>query len=207
MATANAGGMIARIKAILLTPKAEWSRIDPEPASVAGIMKAWVVPLAAIGPVAMLIGALVFGYSAFGVTYRPAVAPTVALAVVQYLLTLLGVFVAAHVVNALAPSFGGRKDLVQAMKVAAYGSTAGFVAGVFQIVPALGVLGILGLYNLYLVYTGLPVLMRAPKEKAIGYVLVTILVMLVIYAVIGALAGALTAAFVTPTTPLLYDRP
>lgn len=201
MATANPGGIIGRIKAILLQPKAEWAVIDTEPASTGSIMTTWVVPLAAIGPVAALIGAMVFGYSFFGVTYRPPIVSAVTTAVVSYVLALVGVYVFALVINALAPSFGGQQNQVQALKVAAYGSTAGFLAGIFGIVPGLGILGILGLYNLYLIYTGLPVLMKAPQEKAVGYVVVAIIVMIVIYVVVGAVAATTTGAFMPRPAP------
>ena len=35
----------------------------------------------------------------------------------------------------------------------------------------LAILAVLGLYSLYLLYLGLPMLMRAPEEKALGYLL------------------------------------
>ena len=51
----TSNSLIERCKNILLKPKEEWARIDPEPATVSGLMTGWVVPLAAIGPVAGLI--------------------------------------------------------------------------------------------------------------------------------------------------------
>src|SRR5258708_6833730 len=60
MATNPPSGMIGRIRAILMEPKAEWPRIDAEPSSVGGVFMGWVVPLAAIGPVAQLIGWFLF---------------------------------------------------------------------------------------------------------------------------------------------------
>ena len=45
-------------------------------------------------------------------------------------------------------------------------------------------LGILGVYSLYLLYLGLPVLMKSPKEKALGYTLVVVLAAIVL---LGAL--------------------
>ena len=46
--------------------------------------------------------------------------------------------------------------------------------GRFSLLPVLSVLTILGLYSLYLFYLGLPVLMRTPPERAIGYVFAVI---------------------------------
>jgi hypothetical protein len=203
MATANTGGLVSRIKNILLTPKAEWQVIDGEPATIGGLMTGYVVPLAAIAPVATIIGLTVFGYQALGVAYRPSMNFIIATAVIGYVLALVGVWVNAQVISALATSFGGQPNTVQAMKVAAYGSTAGYLAGIFNIVPSLSMLAILGLYNLYLVYTGLPVLMKSPPEKSIGYIVVTIIVMLVLYMVMGAVAGSIALAVAPPVMPIV----
>ena len=185
--------LVSRVKNILLTPKAEWARIDAERATTASIYAPYVLLLAAIGPVAALVGGQVFGYGAFGVSFRPTLVGGLVTAVVGYGLALVGVFVLALVIDALAPKFGGAKNRIQALKVAVYSSTAAWVAGVFQIFPPLGFLGILGLYSLFLLYLGLPVLMKAPKEKAMGYTVVTVIVAVVLWIIIGAVSGALTS--------------
>src|SRR5262249_20392155 len=51
----------ARIRGILLEPRKEWPLIAAEPTTPASIYTGWVLPLAAIGPVAHLIGFSVFG--------------------------------------------------------------------------------------------------------------------------------------------------
>ncbi|RSY80952.1 YIP1 family protein [Sphingomonas koreensis] len=190
----TSSNLIERIKNILLKPKEEWERIDAEPATVGGLMTGWVVPLAAIGPVAGLIGGLVFGYGGmFGITIRPSVTMAVTGAVISYLLALLCAWLFSKIIDALAPSFGGQKNPVQAMKVAAYSGTAAYLAGVFQIIPALGILGLLGLYSLYLLYLGLPRLMKAPADKAMGYTIVTVVVAIVLFLVVSVVTGALTS--------------
>lgn len=202
-------GMVARIKGILLSPREEWAKIDAEPATTQGIMTGWVLPLAAIGPLAALIGSLAFGYSAYGVHYYPSLTLALVGAVSRWVLAVVGVYVLALVIDALAPSFGGQKDSLRALKVAAYGSTASFLSGIFAIVPALAWLGILGLYSLYLIYLGLPALMRAPQEKAMGYVVVTILVAIVLSAVAAVIVGQVTAMFMpaVPFGTITYTPP
>ena len=188
--------LIERVKGMLLTPKAEWPRIDAEPATIADIYKSHVIPLAAIGPVATLIGGQVFGHGAFGITYRPSILSAVVTAVVGYVLTLVMIYVFSLVIDALAPQFGGTKNKLSAFKVAAYGATAGWVAGIFGLIPALGLIGLLGgLYSLYLIYLGLPVLMKAPEDKAVGYTVVVVLAMIV---------AALTVSLVTAPIALLF---
>lgn len=189
-----------RARDIILKPKEEWGVIDAEPATVGGIFTSYVLILAAIGPIAMLIGQQVFGWSALGISFKPPIAYSLSLAVVSYVLALVGVYVMALIIDALAPSFGGTKDQVKAFKVAAYSATAGWLAGIFQIVPALSFLGIVGLYSLYLLWLGLPRLMRVVQDKAVGYVVVVILVQIVIYGIVIYLASRLVLAFVPMST-------
>jgi hypothetical protein len=43
---------------------------------------------------------------------------------------------------------------------------------------------------LYLLYLGLPVLMKAPEEKALAYTVLVILAALVLFLVVGLVAGS-----------------
>lgn len=52
---------IDRVKNICLTPGKEWAVIADEPASVGGLITAYVAPLAAVGAVAGFIGGSVVG--------------------------------------------------------------------------------------------------------------------------------------------------
>ena len=181
--------LLDRVKNILLNPREEWRVIDAEPTTPAELYKEYIIPLAAIGPVASAIGSLVFGYHAFGMSYRPPIGTVLSSTIVTYLLTLGGVYVLALIIDALAPHFGGTGNQIQALKVAAYSSTASWVAGIFGLIPALSWLGILGLYSLYLLYLGLPVLMKAPEDKAAGYTAVVVIAAIVLFLVIGLVAG------------------
>jgi hypothetical protein len=173
--------LMQRVKGILLSPASEWSRIEVEPATIQGLYAGYVCILAAAAVLARLIGSLVFGYGLFGVVYRPTVIGAVVSAVVSYVLALVGVFILALVVEALAPTFGGQKNRVQAFKLAAYAGTAGWVAGLFGLYPPLSPLIVLGsLYGIYLLYLGVPILMKAPADKALGYTALTVVVAILI---------------------------
>lgn len=200
MATNPTGGttsLVERVKNILMTPKTEWPRIDAEPATIGGIYRNYAMILAAIPPVAGAIGLLLFGFSMLGITYRPSPQFVIGSAVVQYVLSLVGLYVLAMIIEALAPTFGGVKDRVKAFKVCAYSSTAGWVAGIFGLIPQLAWLALIGgLYGLYLLYLGLPVLMKVPADKAVGYIVATIVAAIVVYLVVGMIAASLIGAFV-----------
>ncbi|HTL04756.1 MAG TPA: Yip1 family protein [Gemmatimonadales bacterium] len=181
--------LVDRVKAILLMPKHEWGVIDSEPATVGSLYSGYAIPLAAIGPLAQFIGFSVIGVSVLGSSLKVPMGTSLTWALVQYCGNLVGVFVLALIIDALAPSFGGQKNQIQALKVAVYSSTAAWIAGIFAIIPALSVLGILGLYSFYLLFLGLPLLMKSPQEKAIGYVVVSVIAAAVVFIVVGALAN------------------
>lgn len=183
--------LIGRVKRLLLTPSTEWDRIDAEPATIRGLYVGYVCILAAIPPIAGVIGGQLFGHGLFGISMKPSLVSAIVGAVVTYGMTLLSVFLLALIIDALAPSFDGQKNRVQAFKVSAYTGTAGWTFGVLNIFPPLGFIVLLaGLYGLYLLYLGLPKLMKAPKEKAFGYTAVTILCAIVLFIVVGAISGA-----------------
>jgi Yip1 domain len=188
-------GLITRVKNILLQPAAEWDVIDNEPAEVGGLYKNYVMILAAIGPVAALIHSLAFGNSFLGITYRPSIMAAVSTAVFSYVITLVGVFVLAMVIDALAPNFGATKNRIQAFKVAAYAGTASWVAGIFGLIPGLGFLSILGFYSLDRLYLGLPKLMKAPADKAMGYTVVTVIAAVVVSLLAGAVVAPVVGLF------------
>lgn len=180
--------LVARVKGILLAPKTEWGVIDTESTTVRSLYTGYIMPLAAIPAVAGFIGMTLLGYNVLGTTFRYPMSAGIQQAVLMYVLSLVGTYVLALIINALAPNFGGQKNQIQALKVAAYSSTASWVVGIFAILSSLAVLGILGLYSLYLLFLGLPRLMKAPDEKAMLYTVVVIIGAIAVFILVGALS-------------------
>lgn len=179
--------LVSRVKGILLTPKAEWATIDTESATVGSLYTSYIIPLAAIPPICTFIGMSLVGFNLLGVSVRWPVTLGLESALVRYVLSLASTYVLALIIDALAPNFGGQKNQIQALKVAAYSSTAAWVAGVFALLPVLGILGILGLYSFYLMFLGLPALMKSPEDKAAGYTIVVVVCAIVLFVVVGAI--------------------
>jgi hypothetical protein len=183
--------LIQRVQDILLKPKDTWPAIAQETSSVGSIYSSYLVYLAAIPAIATFIGLSLVGVGGFGFGLRIPIVTGLVNMVVGYVLSLVMVFVLALIVDALAPTFGGTKNQVAALKVVAYGSTAGFVGGIFSLLPTLAVLGLLAaLYSIYLIYTGLPTLMRCPPEKAGAYTAVVIVCGIVLGLLIGVVSAA-----------------
>ena len=183
--------LLERIKKILMQPREEWPRIATEPETIASLYTSYIIPVAGFAVLCAFIDNLT-GFTLFGVTHKPTYGEAVTSAVWQFGLQLGGVFVMSLILGYLAPLFGGRNDRLNALKLAAYAATAGWLANVFLLVPWLGFLTLLGLYSLYLIRTGAPALLAVPDNKALpltaAFVGVGIGLSLVVFGVLQAVA-------------------
>jgi len=162
-----------RIKNILLAPKAEWTKIDAEPATTQSIFTGYVMVLAAIAPVLIVVMSL---------------GRAILVAIGQYVIGLAMTFVLAIIVDALASSFGGTKNLVKSLALVAYSWTSVWIAvGIGAIIPTVaGLLWIAAvIYAFYTLYLGAPILGRASAEKAVGFTVVIVLCSIALAVVLG----------------------
>jgi len=186
--------IVARVQGILLKPKEEWEKIKGESLTVSQMFTSYVVILAAIQPVAQFIGLSLIGRSIpVRGLYRYGVGRSFLYAVFLYALSLVSVYVLGIIINALAPTFSSKQNQENAMKIAVFSMTPVWVAGIFYLFPFLGILAFVGsLYGIYLFYLGFDAtIMETPKDKVIGYVVVSIVVATILMAVVWAVLGAI----------------
>lgn len=175
--------LIDRVKNILLTPQKEWHVINSEPGNTASITTTYILPLTLIGVFAAFIG---FGFLGVGIgVFKIAgVAWGIKMALGYAIRSILGVFIMAFIIDALASNFESEKNFDKSFQVAAYSATAGLVGGIFLIIPALSILVLLAsLYGLYLLYLGLPILKKTPADKAVSYFVVVLVVSLIVWVI------------------------
>jgi Yip1 domain len=182
--------IIARAKAILVTPKTEWPVIAQEPATVGDIYRNYIVVIAAIPAIFEFLKMSVLG-GPFGIRFGMGMGLTSM--VVRYVLFLVFAYVMALIIDVLAPTFGGQKDRAQALKTVAYAATASCVASIASILPwglylLIALAGVV--YTVYLLYLGLPHTMKSPADKAAGYTAVAIIVAIVVQIVLSAVVGS-----------------
>ena len=186
--------IVERVKNILLTPKTEWDVIAAEPTVPKQLFMTYVLPLAAIAAIAGFISMSLIGMTLLGVTSRMPIVWGVVMLVYNLVMAVVLVFALGFIIDALAPSFGGQKNLNQAIKVAAYSCTPVWVGAIFNIIPFIGWLFafLLALYALYLLYLGLPRLMKNPEDKTIVYELVVVVIAIVVNIVIFTIGGMIS---------------
>ena len=177
--------LIDRAKNIIVAPVKEWDVIATEIPDTGKIITGYVLPLAGAAAAAAFIGYGLIGVDA-GFFRVKGVNWGIYQAVTVLVSALVGVFVSAAVIDALAPTFGSEKNFPRSVQLVAYAYTPAWIGGLLAILPAIALIGALfGLYGLYLLYLGLPIIKKTPADKHIGYFVVSLLTIIAVYFVIG----------------------
>src|SRR5471030_485192 len=93
--------LVERVKNIILQPKSEWLVIERESGDAGYLFPNYVCILAAIPVVCSFIGTSIIGFGEF----RIGIVSGLIHAIVVYVLTLVGVFIVAYVIDYLAGVF------------------------------------------------------------------------------------------------------
>ncbi len=182
-------GLFGRMKGMLFAPRAQWALIATEITPTRRIYINYIVPLA-------LLDALVaYLHVTSGAVHVPFSGAMITASLV-FGFGLLGIFLVALIINAVAPFFGAVSDRRLASAIAAYASTPIWLATVFVPFPTLWApLQVLAVsWHTWLLYLGLRLLMKAARDRVLGYattvVLCTILLEIVFAIASTALGGA-----------------
>ncbi len=185
----NTMDLTTRVKSILLQPAQEWRKIAAESTDVGALLSDYAGPLSAISALCGWIGGSIVGYG----FVRVGLVRGFVNAVVTWVFGLVGCWLAAMVIERLAPTFGSRGNTAQALKLVVYASTPVWIAGVLRLIPPLTVLSLIAaLYGLYLFYIGLPAVMHTPADKVIPYMAVSAVAVILVVIVFGFFASAIT---------------
>ncbi len=183
--------LFERVFDILTRPTETWPELKHQPDSVRSLYLSYAALLAAIPAIAHILGATLIGIAVLGIRYRAPLSGAFGYAAASYALSLADAYVLALAVNALAPKFDSMKNFTNALKLSIYSATPYWIAGALFVFPVLSPLAfLLAAYRFYLLFTGLPVLMNAPRERRPLY-LVFIIVISVCISVISAIIASM----------------
>lgn len=185
--------LVDRAKNIIVSPRSEWDAIAADPTPTPQLITGYVLPLAAIAALAGFIGMSLIGQSIpFVGHFRFGIGWGLAMAVFNVVMAVVMVFVLGFIIDALAPTFGGQKNLPQAMKIAAYSFTPVWLVSILTILPLLGILVLVGVvYALYLLYLALPRLMKSPADKNAGYTALVVVCAVVVGFIVNLIGSGL----------------
>ena len=198
--------IVDRVRGILLKPADEWAIIAKEPATVSGLFTGYAMILAALPAIATILASGVLGVGSDAMAMAgmsTGLVDTIIRTALGYAVGLGMLYVMALIVNAVSPSFNGKSDLVQSLKLMTYASTPSWVIGIVTpflaaapLIVLLISIGTLG-FIVYLIYLGLKPVLAVPQEKVAGFTVVIVLVYVVMVIVVaavvlGLLAGSLS---------------
>ncbi len=190
---------ISNAKDVLLSQNAEWTRVMSEENDKQSLLRYGMV-LITIAYALLFVLSLLFssgmgGFVAFSTTY------IITTVVIQFALGIASLYFIPTILAALAPSFGGKNDSLNALKLFVFAATPSWIGMALSRVPILGILAAIagGIFAIYLFWQHVAEAMTIPADKKVGYVIVSVVVLAVIFFVIGAI-GAGIAAMVSPVS-------
>ena len=202
--------LVARVRGLMTKPKDELPKTIAEAGDFKSLLP-YVLVLVSVGALSQFISAgiigkyvppqVVFGMKIGGGWFRSPIASLVG----AVLSVGIGVGVwwfFGFILNALAPSFGARKDDAAALKIAAWTATPIWLAGALALcgsVPYVGwiaTVAVVGgvVYGVLIGMWGLPLLMGTPESKAPGHILAAMGITLAVTAVVWFVVFGLVIA-------------
>lgn len=157
-------------------PDKEWDAIRKEHSAPRRLYVTYVLILALIGPICAYISTAHFGWTVGNERLiKLTEISAFQLSLLTYLAILAGVFALGYAINWMAKTYGAQEehDRSSALALASYSCTPLFLAGFALLYPVPWFNAMVFLaaaaYGAYLMYDGLPIVMRIPKDQAIMY--------------------------------------
>jgi hypothetical protein len=177
--------MIGQAKNILFNPKGTMEKLKSETVSMMDI----IIYLALVGAPTFL--GILLGYGFFWLGgFGGLLGYAFAMAIITYILSIVGIIIFGFILNALAGNFKSVKNKMQAMKLVSFAATPWLLLGIVNIYPAAALIALLGgIYGLYILYLGLPILMETPKEQQMTYFIIGLIVYIVVMGLVWWLSS------------------
>jgi hypothetical protein len=184
--------VVDQVKNLLINPKGTMLKLRDKQVTMMDI----IIYLAMIAVPTFLGILLGYGFFSGGV-YGNLLGNAFAMAIITYILTIIGVIIFGFILNALARNFRSKQNKMQALKLVSYAATPWLVLGILNIYPPAGLIALLGgIYGLYILYVGLPIFMRTPKDQEIPYFIIGLIVFIVVMVLIWWLNSFIWAQLV-----------
>jgi len=187
--------LLSRAASIVARPRPTWVAIAQERTPPLRLYIGYIVPLAAIGPLATFVAMHVVGVRISRVAlYRASVSESLLEAAMSFVYALAGAAIIAAMLDLLAPLFGASRSFARAMRITAYAYTPAWLAGALLAYPPLQALQLVALcYALYLLAFGVHAVMGVTQRAAGLYAAAAILGAVAVGFGLGALGAGLQA--------------
>jgi hypothetical protein len=162
---------IRHMMGILYHPKKEWEMIKNEHYSATHVFISQISILAAIPAISLFIGTTQIGWSIAGGEFiKLHTSSAIMAAVAFYFAMWVAVGVIAYAIRWMEKTYGGNAAYEDCLLLTTFTATPMFLAGLSGLYPMLwlNVMVVLAAltYSIYLLYTGVPVIMQIPEDRA-----------------------------------------
>ena len=162
--------ILTHVWGLFCHPDREWEAIGAEPCTIGNCYLRHVLALAALPAVSALIGSTQVGWQiGVGSAIKLSVPSALIIAAVFYVAMLVAVVTMGEFIHWMAGTYGAETSIERCVVLSAYTATPLFLAGVLTLYPLLWLNMLVGLlalaYTIYLLYLGVPIVMRVPKEQ------------------------------------------
>lgn len=174
-------------KDVLTNPHECWDGIKARQESQLEILRKYLAPLAAVGPLCGFVGGFIGGSFSFGGALLGLIFGFVVQIIVAYLY--------GYIIEFLAPTFAGSCSRLDAFKLAVYSATPSYLVGVLYLLPSVSlhrIGSLIALYSLYIFYVGVEKMTTVPADRRVVFCIATIVCAVVVVALLGmvfAIAG------------------
>ena len=199
---------VRHLTSLVADPDAAWASIADERHSLVGTLVGHVMLLAPIPSAAFFYGVTQVGWTLPGgdTVFRMTTDSTAIIIALFYLAMVAGTAGLGFIVHWMSRTYGSDASLTDAITLAAYTNTFLFLAGALGLKPLLWLdltIGTLvACHAVYLLYTGIPHLMRVPKERGYLFASAALAVALVMFI---SLMGATVMAWELGAMPEFTD--
>jgi len=188
---------------VMYHPKEEWKLIREEHYSTLRCYTSHMVYLAAIPPLAAFIGTTQIGWSVTGGEFvKLTAASALPIAIAFYCALLVGAGVMGWFVHWMEKTYGSRSSFDDCMVLTTFTATPLFLAGLAALIPVLWFDVLIGMaavgYTVHLLYTGVPVIMKIPEDRAFFFSSSILTVGLVVLVGMLAVTAVLWGTVMTP---------
>lgn len=187
---------VARVLQLFVDPISAWSALHQSKPGLLSVLAFHTIPFALIPVVAGWYGTTHVGWQVGGsevVTLSQESASNIS--ILYYIAMLAGVVTVGWMIRWMSITYGASPSLSECMMLASLSATPLFLIGALQAYPVLWINLLAGLpalaYTLFLFFTGVPVVMEIPPERAflfscavLAFGLVTLVAMLAVTALL-----------------------
>ena len=182
---------LSNAKEIVLHQNAEWTRVMSDESERQSLLRYGMMLI-------FIAYALLFVLTALVSMAISTIIPFSALhvvtsVVINFVLAIATLYFVPQILAALAPSFGGKNDPLNALKLYVFAATPAWIGMAVAVIPLIGWLAAIagGIYAIYLFWQHFADAMSIPADKKVGYVILAVVIIAVIEFIISAIGNGI----------------